>query len=69
MSFIPDSGIVQLQTVTPPIRQYIRTEATGARDSSGRTWQARPIARGKAPRGPGMLVVQRPIGAAETGQG
>jgi Cleft lip and palate transmembrane protein 1 (CLPTM1) len=43
MSFVPDSGLIQFPTVTPPIRQYIRTEVTGARDGSGQNGWYYPI--------------------------
>lgn len=43
MSFIPDSGVMQFRSMTPPIRQYVRLEATGARDGSGQNGWYYPI--------------------------
>ncbi|KAI5461514.1 cleft lip and palate transmembrane protein 1-domain-containing protein [Mariannaea sp. PMI_226] len=34
-SFVPDHGVKDFASLTPPIRQYFHLEATGARDGSG----------------------------------
>lgn len=43
MSFIPDTGIMQYGTISPPVRQYLHTEATGARDSTGQNGWYYPV--------------------------
>lgn len=35
LSFIPDLGVKDLASLTPPVKQFFRLEATGARDGSG----------------------------------
>ncbi|KAI9683206.1 MAG: hypothetical protein M1829_005997 [Trizodia sp. TS-e1964] len=43
MSFIPDSGSLNFPTMHPALRQYLRLESTGARDSSGQNGWYYPI--------------------------
>ncbi|KAK7421346.1 hypothetical protein QQX98_002240 [Neonectria punicea] len=43
LSFVPDLGVKELSTLTPPIRQFFRLEATGARDGSGKNGWYYPV--------------------------
>ncbi|KAF4632578.1 hypothetical protein G7Y89_g5554 [Cudoniella acicularis] len=43
MSFIPDSGVMQFPTLHPAVRQYVRLEATGARDATGQNGWYYPV--------------------------
>ncbi|KAH8821421.1 cleft lip and palate transmembrane protein 1-domain-containing protein [Xylogone sp. PMI_703] len=39
ISFVPDTGVMNLQSTHPAVRQFIQLETTGARDGSGQnTW-------------------------------
>jgi hypothetical protein len=43
MSFIPDSGVMAFPQMSPATRQYLRLEATGARDGTGKNGWYYPI--------------------------
>jgi hypothetical protein len=43
MSFIPDTGVMTFPTLPPSVRQYVRTEATGARDGTGQNGWYYPV--------------------------
>lgn len=42
-SFIPDSAVMDFPTIQPAVRQYIRLEATGARDGTGQNGWYYPV--------------------------
>ncbi|KAF7545007.1 hypothetical protein G7Z17_g9509 [Cylindrodendrum hubeiense] len=43
LSFIPDLGVKDLASLTPPIKQFFRLEATGARDGTGKNGWYYPV--------------------------
>ncbi|KAK9777867.1 putative Cleft lip and palate transmembrane 1 [Seiridium cardinale] len=43
LSFVPDSGVLDLQKAAPAVRQFINLEPTGARDGSGQNSWYYPI--------------------------
>ncbi|CAG8974847.1 hypothetical protein HYALB_00000462 [Hymenoscyphus albidus] len=42
-SFIPDSAVMDFPSISPAVRQYVRLEATGARDGSGQNGWYYPV--------------------------
>lgn len=43
LSFIPDTGVMNLASVHPAVRQYVHLEATGARDATGKNGWYYPV--------------------------